>query len=143
LGRFVRTPCAAEAAVSADSARFFDAADRIGHRLCRDAVWSDGRCSWQGWAIDYRAGQWVTTYRAAAASLYDGTSGIGLFLAHLANLAGDPIIRATAEAALGQALGAVDALAAAGEYGFYSGLSGIAWVCRKAGMLLEHEGLPR
>jgi lantibiotic biosynthesis protein len=127
--------------VSANHARFLDAADRIGHRLCRDAVWSGGRCSWQGWAIDYRAGQWVTAYRAAAANLYDGTSGIGLFLARLAHLTGDSIIRATAEAAFAQALGALDALVVAGEYGFYSGWSGIAWACREAGILLEHEGL--
>jgi lantibiotic modifying enzyme len=76
-----------------------------------------------------------------ASDLYDGTSGIGLFLARLAHLTRDPIIHITAEAALAQALTAVDTLAAAGEYGFYTGLSGIAWACREAGVLLEHEVL--
>jgi lantibiotic modifying enzyme len=74
-------------------------------------------------------------------NLYDGTAGIGLFLARLAALTADPIIRATAEAALAQALTAVDALAASGEYGFYSGLCGIAWACGEAGRMLEHEAL--
>jgi type 2 lantibiotic biosynthesis protein LanM len=127
--------------VNADRSRFLDAAERIGRRLCRDALWSDGRCTWLGWAMESRSGQWVTAFRAMATNLYDGTSGIGLFLTRLAQLTGDPIIRATAEAALGQALTAVDPLLAAGEYGFYSGLSGIAWACREAGRLLDHEAL--
>jgi type 2 lantibiotic biosynthesis protein LanM len=127
--------------LSGDRTRFLDAADRIGRRLCRDALWSDGRCSWLGWAMEPRSGQWVTAYRAMATNLYDGTSGIGLFLARLARLTGDPIIRSTAVAALGHALTAADALLGAGEYGFYAGLSGIAWACREAGRLLDHEAL--
>lgn len=127
--------------MSGDRIRFLDAAERIGRRLCRDALWSDGRCTWLGWAMEPRSGQWVTAFRAMAANLYDGTSGIGLFLARLARLTDDPIIRNTATAALGQALTAADALFAAGECGFYSGLSGIAWASREAGWLLDHEGL--
>ena len=125
--------------MSSDRTRFLDAAARIGRRLCRDAVWSDGRCNWLGWATEARGGQWVTAYRAMGSSVYDGTSGIGLFLARLAYLTGDPIIRTTAEAALAQALTAVDALSTAGEYGFYSGLSGIAWCCTESGVLLKHD----
>jgi lantibiotic modifying enzyme len=72
--------------VNADRSRFLDAAERIGRRLCRDALWSDGRCTWLGWAMESRSGQWVTAFRAMATNLYDGTSGIGLFLARLAQL---------------------------------------------------------
>ena len=127
--------------MTGDHDRFLVAAERIGRRLCRDAIWSDGRCGWLGWAMEPRAGQWVTAYRAMGTNLYDGTCGIGLFLALLAALTGDPIIRATAEAALAQALTAVNAPAASGEYGFYSGLCGIAWACREAGTALQHEAL--
>jgi lantibiotic biosynthesis protein len=127
--------------VTGDANRFLAVAERIGCRLCRDAIWSNGRCGWLGWAMEPRAGQWVTAYRAMGTNLYDGTAGIGLFLARLADLTADPIIRATAEAALAQALTAVDALAASGEYGFYSGLGGIAWAFREAGRALDHEAL--
>lgn len=127
--------------MSTDRARFLAAAERIGRRLCRDALWSDGRCTWLGWAMEPRAGQWVTAFRAMATNLYDGTSGIGLFLARLARLTGDPIIRATAAAALRQALTGAAPPSAAAEYGFYSGLSGIAWACREAGALLDHDEL--
>ena len=127
--------------MSAGRDRFLDAATRIGRRLCRDAIWWEGRCNWMGWAIEPHREQWATVHRAMGASVYDGTAGIGLFLARLASLTADPIIRETAVAALAQALTAADSLAGAGEYGFYSGLSGIAWGCIEAGRTLEHEEL--
>jgi lantibiotic modifying enzyme len=83
----------------------------------------------------------MTAFHAVGSSLYEGASGISLFLARLANITGDRIVRSTAEAAQAQALTLVDALVADGEYGFYSGLSGIAWACREAGILLAVEEL--
>lgn len=123
------------------SAEFLEGALRIGRRLSRDAVWSNGRCGWLGWAIEPHGGQWVSVHRAAGSLLYDGTAGIGLFLARLAQLTDDPIVRVTAEAALAQALTSCAALEAAGEYGFYSGLSGIAWACGEGGRALGRQDL--
>lgn len=90
--------------------------------------------------MEPHGGQWVAVHRAMGPLLYDGSAGIGLFLARLARISGDPIVRATAEGALAQASSAADALAAAGEYGFYSGLSGIAWACGEGGRELAHDG---
>lgn len=120
---------------------FLATADRIGCRLCRDAVWHGERCNWLGWSMEFRAGSWAPAFRAMGALLYDGTAGIGLFLARLSGLTDDPIARATARGALAQALSAVDALAGAGEYGFYSGLSGIAHACTQAARLLDDAAL--
>jgi lantibiotic modifying enzyme len=127
--------------VSSDRQAFLEAALSIGRRLSRDAVWSNGQCNWLGWAMEPHGGQWVCVYRAMGSLVYDGSAGIGLYLARLARVSGDPIIRATAEAALAQALSASASLEAMGEYGFYSGLSGIAWACGEVGRELEHEGL--
>jgi type 2 lantibiotic biosynthesis protein LanM len=127
--------------VNGERGRFLETAEHIGRRLCRDAVWAEGRCNWLGWTLEPRGGQWMTAYRAMGSNLYDGTSGIGLFLARLASATGDPIIRDTARAALAQALTAVDGLAATGEYGFYSALSGNAWAFREGGRLLEDAAL--
>src|SRR5262245_66509686 len=91
--------------------------------------------------MEARGSQWVTAHRAMGSSVYDGTGGIGLFLARLAHFTGDPIIRTTSKAALAQALTAVDVLSGAGEYGFYSGLSGIAWCCTESGILLGQREL--
>lgn len=127
--------------MSADRARYLEAATRIGRRLCRDAIWWEGRCNWLGWMMEPHGGQWISVHRAMSSLVYDGTAGIGLFLARLAAYADDPIIRTTAEGALAQALGAVDSLADSGEYGFYSGLSGIAWSCIDAGTALGSDEL--
>ena len=127
--------------MTADHQGLLDAASSIGRRLCRDAVWSDGQCNWLGWAMEPHGGQWICVYRAMGSLIYDGSAGIALYLARLARVSGDTIIRATAEAALAQALSASASLEATGEYGFYSGLSGIAWACSEVGRELAHEGL--
>jgi lantibiotic biosynthesis protein len=127
--------------LSGDRIRFLDAATRIGRRLCRDAIWWDGRCNWLGWSMEAHGGQWIPVHRAMSSLLYDGTAGIGVFLARLARLSDDPLIRTTAKGALAQALTAIDSLIDAGEYGFYSGLSGIAWSCIDAGMSLTCDEL--
>jgi type 2 lantibiotic biosynthesis protein LanM len=127
--------------VTSDRIQFLTAANRIGSRLCRDALWSDGKCNWLGWGMQFRSGQWNPTWHAMGSQLYDGTAGIGLFLAFLSRHRGGPIIRTTATGALAQALTAVDSLVGAGEYGFCSGLSGIARSCAIGGALLENEEL--
>ena len=130
-----------EPAVNAERARFLDVVESIGRRLCRDAIWYHGCCSWLGWATLPGASQQTFAVRAMGPDFYSGTSGIGLFLARLALVTRDPIVRVTAEAALAHALTAVDKLASRREYGFYFGLSGIGWACREAGLLLETEEL--
>jgi lantibiotic biosynthesis protein len=124
-----------------ERARFLEAASRIGRRLCRDAVWHEGRCNWLGWAMEPHGGQWVSVYRAMGVSVYDGAAGIGLFLARLARLDDDPIIATTAVGALAQGLTAVDELGAVGEYGFYAGLSGVAQCCLVGGTALGREDI--
>ena len=127
--------------MSAARQRFLEAAARIGRRLCRDAVWDDGRCNWLGWAMEPHGGQWVSAHRAMGVTVYDGAAGIGLFLARLARLTDDPIIAATAVGALAQALAMVDETVVAGDYGFYAGLSGIAQCCIEAGTALQRDDL--
>jgi len=79
---------------------YIEIAERIGARLCRDALWYNGRCNWTS---DYQDGEGIA-HGALGPDLYDGTSGIALFLSRLASLTGERIFRVTAEAALRQAL---------------------------------------
>jgi lantibiotic modifying enzyme len=117
------------------------AAAAIGRRLARDSIWRDGRCNWLGWAMEPHGGQWISAYRAMSATVYDGTAGIGLFLARLARLTDDAILATTAEGALAQALSAAPDLKHAGEYGFYAGLAGVAHSCIVSGGALEREDI--
>ncbi|HUB82429.1 MAG TPA: lanthionine synthetase LanC family protein [Bryobacteraceae bacterium] len=79
---------------------YLEIAERIGARLCRDALWSGGRCNWTGECT----GRGATTYQSLGPDVYGGTSGIALFLWRLAEATGDRIFRMTAQAAIRQAL---------------------------------------
>jgi lantibiotic biosynthesis protein len=82
------------------NAEYLEIAWRIGARLCRDALWSGGRCNWTG---EYAEGE-ALAYGSLGPHIYHGTSGIALFLWRLAEATGDRIVRLTALAALRQAL---------------------------------------
>ena len=64
----------------------------IGRRICRDAIWYGERCTWTGAQGDeqaYLKGQPSLKYSTLGPDLYDGTAGIGLFLAALYSLTGE------------------------------------------------------
>ena len=117
---------------------FLGAAAAIGRRITAGAVWCDGRCGWVG-AVADEAQPWRAEYRALEPQLYDGTAGVGLFLARLAAVTGEPAARRTAVGALRHAL--ARARAAPPEDGFHAGSLGIAWAAAVAGSLLEEEEL--
>ena len=92
---------------------YLETAERIGARLCRDAIWHQGRCNWTS---DFLDGEGIA-HGALGPDLYDGTSGVALFLWRLASMTGERIFRLTAEAALRQAF---DRMPVSG-CGLYSG----------------------
>lgn len=121
---------------------YVDAAERIGRRICEQAFWHDGRCNWVGALPDENAyGQTIINYAALGPDLYGGTSGVGLFLAQLHAVTGDPEARRTALAAVRHAHAhARDPSQPAGP-GLYAGRVGIALASARAGALLGDEGL--
>lgn len=128
-------------AMNSPATPFLECADRIGRKLCRDAVWDGQRCTWLGWSMEAQNRTWVSAYRSLAADLYSGTSGIALFLAELAHFSGDPQQRRTLDGALNQILSLLGAQQGAARIGFHSGVSGIAWVLARIGVLLGNERL--
>ncbi len=123
--------------------RWLEAADRIGCRLCRDAVWSGGRCNWLGWSTEASGDALWPVTRSCGADLYGGTAGIALFLAHLYAFTSDPIQRTTLEGALAQAREFSPKLDGPGRAGLYSGRTGVAGALLEAGRRLGREGLVR
>jgi lantibiotic biosynthesis protein len=119
--------------MSSDGA-FAGAAAAIGRRLVDDAVWHDGRCSWIG-AVENPAEPWRTKYRALEGNLYDGTAGVGLFLAQLAVVTGDPSVRRTAVGAMRHAAES----SAPARDGFHAGRLGIAWAAGLAATSLDKD----
>lgn len=114
------------------SSEFLDAAVRIGHRIAGDAIWDAGCCSWVGISMDPKEA-WRTEYRALEANVYDGTAGVGLFLAELAAVTGDAAVRRTAVGALRHA---VRRAPAARRSGFHAGSLGIAFAAARVASLV-------
>jgi lantibiotic biosynthesis protein len=123
------------------SAPFLDCADRIGAKLCRDALWDGQRCTWLGWSLELHNRAWLPAYRSLGAELYSGTSGIALFLAELLHYTGDAQQRRVLEGALNQTLSLMEAQQGAARIGFYAGTCGIAYALARIGALLGDERL--
>jgi type 2 lantibiotic biosynthesis protein LanM len=121
---------------------FLEIAHRIGARLCRDALWSEGRCNWTG---QYMDGE-TLAYAALGSAIYSGTSGIALFLWRLAEATGDRIVRLTAHAALRQALSTLPHPGCglyAGGLGILFAASQIHCECDDDALLRQAEPDPR
>jgi lantibiotic modifying enzyme len=125
--------------MNANGAAYLAVADRIGLRLCRDAVWAGNRCNWLGWALERRRQFWLPVYRSQGSGLYDGTAGIALFLAELVRHSGDPLQRATLYGALEQVARATEEPDGERAFGFHRGCAGIASALVRAGEILGDE----
>lgn len=104
-----------------------EAAERLGARLCRDAVWADERCAWIA-PVDRNDpdGAWRTVHEATGPDLYAGTAGIALFLAHLHALGGGRAFRTVGLGAARHALSRLQDVPEAQRLALHGGWTGIA-----------------
>ena len=124
---------------------FLETADRLGARLCRDALWHGERCTWLSdfaRLSDQRGDQRIA-HGPVGPDVYTGVAGIALFLGSLARATGEPIYASTAQGALAQAIQIQHRVAPEFRAGFYRGWSGIAWVLGCAGRLEQALNLVR
>jgi len=117
------------------SLTFLETADRIGARLCRDAIWAGQRCNWLG---GYGDDPSAIVHCALDHYLYQGSSGIALFLFQLGAATGEKVFRITAEGALRRTLSKLGDVRA-WRLGFYDGLAGIAYVAARAAEITGDE----
>jgi lantibiotic modifying enzyme len=132
------TPAAAPAA-AADG--FLATAASLGARICRDALWADGRCNWTGFSMEALDGRWRHTHRAYGPEPYSGTSGIGHFLARLHLATGERAFRRTALGALRNALARAEDVEPPSLLGGWAGWSGIGGAVLEAAALLGEDSL--
>jgi lantibiotic biosynthesis protein len=119
---------------------FFETAQAIGARLCRDAIWSNGRCNWIGASMESVSG-WTVVQKSFGPDLYSGTSGIGILLAELAALNNERLFRKVAEGAACQAISRAADIPLSLRGGFYAGHAGIAYALVRMGERLGNEML--
>ena len=123
---------------------FLKSADTIGSQLCDKAFWSDHLCGWMGRSMDGTSNSsYVSTNRALGPELYDGTSGISLFLAYLYKYEKKELYRKTAIGAINQSLSLVEDIPIRTYFGFYGGCIGIIYAGAMVGSLLNDSELVR
>jgi lantibiotic modifying enzyme len=119
---------------------FLAVAAAIGDRIAAEAIWCDGECVWMGAAAEPEQ-RGRSEYRALGPSLYDGTAGVGLFLAQLAVTTGGAACRRTALGALRHAVAHTSAMRPPRDDGLHAGPLGIAWAAARVATLLDDRGL--
>lgn len=106
---------------------FLRAAEFLGAKLSRDAIWAGERCNWFGLTTtDMGTGVATVAHRMCGSDYYGGTSGIAIFLGHLYAATGEKLFRTTAEGAIRQALSRLDHFPRGQRLAFQTGLIGIA-----------------
>ena len=122
-----------------NTSKFLEAADAIGARLCRDALWAGDRCNWLGDAMEFVESRWQVVHRTFGPDLYGGTSGIALFLAYLFHCTQEKAFKKASMAAARCALAQLEAFPMHANFGFYSGSTGVAYALAEIGKLLNIE----
>lgn len=129
----------ANGAMNQASSAFAATADAIGARLCRDALWAGTRCNWLGASMEFVDNAWAVVQRTFGPELYNGTTGIALFLAYLFEATGERLYRTTAEGAIRQALSRLEDINPATRAGLYTGLMGIAYTLLQMGEIFDDQ----
>ncbi|MGA7341846.1 MAG: lanthionine synthetase LanC family protein [Terracidiphilus sp.] len=114
---------------------FADIASAIARRICRDAIWAGDACNWIGPFAD-SWNSWEIRHRSLGPELYSGTSGVALFLASVAQIDSEPLLRKTALGAAAHCFRQALDLPRAMQIGVYSGALGIAWSLIRIGEAL-------
>ena len=124
-----------------NQAVFIETAAALGAKVCRDALWANGRCNWIGPLMEPLEGRWHQVHKVAGPDLYGGTSGIALALATLYDVTGEPLFKRTALGAINHALARAEDVEPIIRFGLYSGWFGISLAAFRVANLLDEETL--
>jgi Lanthionine synthetase C-like protein/HopA1 effector protein family len=120
---------------------FLSTASELGYRIVKEAVWYRDQCNWLGAeSTDRQAtARFGRRISALGSDLYNGTSGVALFLAELYAVCGDGEVRRTALGAIEQALVHGESMLADNRLGLYVGALGIAFSAARVGSVLREQ----
>jgi lantibiotic modifying enzyme len=119
---------------------FLETASEIGEKICSSAFWEGSQCNWIGRSIHTDEFS-PPTNKALGPELYDGSSGLALFLSYLYLSTHEEKYRRTAEGAIMHALSHANDIHRICRFGFYSGCIGIAYVATSMGLLFKDDKL--
>ena len=118
---------------------FLETANKIGARICKQAIWQGNKCTWKIKEPDRTNPKLKIAHnQIAGGAIYQGVAGINLFLSELYNQTGDKNILKVIEGAAKYANNSANQLPN-NSFGFHSGRVGIAYSSLKAGLVLQNE----
>ncbi len=112
---------------------FLETAAAIGNRICRDALWASGRCTWIGAAMEPVDAAWTVVQRTLGPDMYAGTAGIALFLTRLFHATGETVYRTAAIGAVRHAVAHRGNIEPSLRPSLHAGATGIAYAAIAAG----------
>lgn len=124
-----------------DNNEFLNAALEIGKQLAANALWHKNRCNWIGESLEGTKSGFRIVNRSFDMELYNGISGIALFLSKLYTATLDKVILHTLNGALNTILWQLDSKILTLSYGTYNGSLGIAWALHQIGEDLDNAEL--
>ena len=119
--------------------QFINAAERIGYHICERALWYKERCTWIGSNLQPVDNIYNRVDSSLGPEIYDGTSGIALFLLYLNKTITKEIHSKTIEGAINQSISKIDNLNSSSRFGFYSGELGITYALAKVGLEMKRS----
>ena len=118
-----------------------DAATKIGKRICNQAIWNDGKCTWEITAPDMSSPKLKRGIKTLAGpTIYQGTSGIAIFLSELYKITRENLFLKTAHGAIQFALNKARKLPK-NSFGFHNGRTGIGYSAFLLGSYSQNEDL--
>lgn len=120
---------------------YLELAEWVGRRLVSLALLEgDTRAFWLSFEPPVVTTHQPTRLRPCGSDLYGGSSGIGLFLARLAQVTGDHVFRDYSRAAFRHAFAGIERLDPS-AWGLFSGCFGVSWSGLVAAEWMEDAGL--
>ena len=119
---------------------FIKSAGILGEQIVEEAYWYNQQCNWVGSDIlhsNIHKNNRMHFKTALGPDVYSGTSGISLFLAYLYKYNKDQTLYLTSEGSIRHALSHTSLVNSKNIFGFYTGITGIAYVANKIGNIFD------
>ena len=126
--------------MSLNENRYLEIVEKLADKLCQEAIWYANQCNWTGIFHHTQIGNAKTVLRALPTNFYNGSAGVGFFLAAAFHQFQKPIYKQTAIGAFEKTYGQIHKIRNE-RIGFYEGQTGIAFSMIQAGEWLSENDL--
>ena len=123
-----------------DMPTHLEVAHAIGRKMCKEAIWWNDRCTWQGLSHQLVNLKSELVMRTLSPALYDGLAGVALFLAELSVRVKDEVVEATLAGAINNLIDQLEVPQLNSVFGLYKGQLGLGYALWRMGSLRANRG---